>query len=188
MARALPKHKAIKSLSSERQDQILQMLRAGKKADHIAGVIQDGWQALPDMKRESLVRAITRFRSDFVRTNMEQLLLESGALDKAAQIAWNFDALDELQRLYYLQQTRIAKLLDFEQTLPDGLLHNQLSDELRLASKMLARIGLLQLETGILRRAPKDVEAPPPDDTSVVHFRTNEASEKPIAAERSRWH
>jgi hypothetical protein len=138
------------------------MLRAGQAADHIAGVIQDGWHALVDMKRGSLVRAITRFRSDYLRANVDPLLTGDGITDKVEQAPSQLDVLNAMQQLYNIQKSRIERLAEFELTLPDGLRHKRLGDELRLADKILAHISHVQLQTGILRRAPKDIEAPPP--------------------------
>lgn len=172
------KHKQLKSLPEERLRTVEQMMRRGDAAEEIATTIQK-WGHLVQMKVPALRQAVIRYRTDIVRDQINELLNGKDLLDKATGLAKKLDALDEMMSLYYVQRARIQKLMLMEDELPALSLltsHEALKEELGLANQMLKEISRLQLETGIMRRAPKSISVSPPDENGVVTYRVTEES------------
>ncbi len=180
------KHKALRSLPEEKLRAVEQMMRRGESGMDIAAAIQ-AWGFLKLMPAETLKKSIIRYRTDLVRDVISESLSGRGLLDKVSGLTKQVDILDELQRLYLVQQARIQKLMMAEDGLTGEVLQISqqrrlaLSEELALAINMSKEITKIHLETGIIRRAPKNMQMTT-DEKGVVNFRVTQESFKALEA------
>ena len=146
---------ALKELGPEKVARIDEMLKKGIVTGQVATIIHDEWKVLTDVKHPTLKRMLERYRKGELR---ERIVAEiAGATEgtRTSTLQKRVNALDALDELVALQTARYKKMLVKEQAGP--LLMKQVSDEGRLLKEMLVELGRLQLETGVLARAPKKV-------------------------------
>jgi hypothetical protein len=147
--------KPLKDLGKEKMAAIDSMLTKGIVASQVAALIKDEWKALPGVKVESVKKMLERYRKSELRQRIVDQVAGTTAGLRASTLQKKASAMDMLQELVEIQTGRFKKMLVKEQ--PTPLLMKQVSDEGRLLKEMLVELGRLQLETGVLARAPKKV-------------------------------
>ena len=147
--------KALKDLGPDRVAAIDEMLTRGIVASQVASIIQDEWKLLPAIKHDSVKKMLERYRKSELRDRIVAQIAGASEGVRASTLQKRASALESLQELVDIQTGRFKKMLVKEQVGP--LLLKQVSDEGRLLKEMLVELGRLQLETGVLARAPKKV-------------------------------
>ena len=145
--------KRLHDLSWEQQAEIDRRLSKGELPRDIAQVIQEEWQLLGEMKLDSVKKMLERYRKTELREKVVAQIAGQNDMVKTRTLAKRLNAMEEIQTLVEVQRGRFEKMLVRESQSP--LLLKQVSEEGRLLKDMLVELGKLQLETGVLIRAPK---------------------------------
>jgi hypothetical protein len=161
-------HKALKALGEEKMGRIDEMLLEGTPCALIAKSIQEDWGEMLDTQQASIKKMLERYRGTELRDRT--LARIAGAQGKAevSVINTRLNALDEMDMMVRIQKDRVTRILSREADLPKGILLKDASNEMRLMKEMLFDLGKIQLETGVLHRAPKTVKGSMTDPTGQV--------------------
>jgi hypothetical protein len=174
------KHKTIMGWAEQDRSRLDAWLRRGVTAERLAEVAVKEWKLdVGDLKPESVARAIRRYAEDRLEIGVIEKLRGDGLVEKMANLAKQVEPLDELTKLYLVQRARIAKLLDQEDQM-HGLTLKTLSDEIKLGAILLEQLKSLQMDVGLIRRAPKTVEVK--EEDGVLTYRITEGDMKEIDA------
>lgn len=149
--------KRLHELGEEIVAQVDDMLLAGETPTKVARWLQGDLEVLTDLKENSIKKNLERYRSKDLKQRMVDETAERMMGKSASGLKRQLVALDEMTDATALQKARVEKILVKEGQLPAGILLKQASDEMRLYKEMLVELGKLQLETGVMRRAPKTV-------------------------------
>lgn len=149
--------KRLHELGEEIVAQVDDMLLAGETPTKVARWLQGDLEVLTDLKESSIKKNLERYRSKDLKQRMVDETAERMMGKSASGLKRQLVALDEMTDAAALQKARVEKILVKEGQLPAGILLKQASDEMRLYKEMLVELGKLQLETGVMRRAPKTI-------------------------------
>lgn len=166
------KHKMLRMLPTSMLDQVETLLRKGTAAKEVARVIKFQWNEFPNVKMDAMEKAVQYFRDDLFIGNTVNLLMQIGALDRITLLGKKVDALDELYKLVHLQKRRLDRAIAVED-------HHKIAGvnatvQIKLLSELLVKVAEMQMETGIMPRASKNVTVVPPSDTGDVFRFTEE--------------
>lgn len=159
-------YERIYALGSERVDIIDAELVKDTPLKDLAQKIQLDWKEFTDVKENTLIQQLKRYRDSQVipRVVHMQNKIAAGKLQgqsqtrtRARNMFERLHVLDELEQLYRTQKTRFDKAYMREQALqvPTEMV-SKLIDPLH---KILVSVAHLQMETGLIRRAPRVVQA-----------------------------
>lgn len=148
----------LKKLGPEVLAQIDSKLLTGDSALTVATWIQGELGQLTQLKPESLKKTLERYRRSELRNKTIERMAKAQTSDATTTIQKRFNALEEMTEMVKLQRARVDKLLLRESQLPGGLLLKDTTTEISLLKGMLMDLGRIQLETGVLVRAPKTVK------------------------------
>lgn len=157
MAKIKHAFKRLHELPKPTVAEVDQRLLAGEPASAVAKWLQTELQVFTDLKPESLKKNLERYRATDLKDRVLEDLKSGGKGKSTAALAKRLHALDEMEALVAIQKGRLNKVLLKETELPHGILLKSASDEARLLKETLVELGKLQLETGVLTRAPKKV-------------------------------
>lgn len=169
----------LKTLGEDVMMAIDEKLSSGQPTSAVAEFIQNDLKLLTDDKPESLKKTLERYRANDLKPRMIKRVVDAqvGNRTTSTEMFKRLNALSELERVAALQMARLEKIYATESKSP--LLLKSVSDELSLLHNILVNLGKLQLETGILPRAPKKVVGQVVDpDGNVTQFTWSEAQEK----------
>ena len=144
----------------EHQGILYQMFLDGEPATEIARMIQEDWNTCQDVSRKALVRQLQRYRKDVIDP---KILIQGKSLPVEARkvllgrINKQLDTLDTMASVLEAQECRF--LAAQAAAKGDARLEGRAGTELQRLWHMLKDLANLQIETGILRRAPKTVTA-----------------------------
>lgn len=158
--------KKLTTLSPELVAAVDDRLLKGEPPSSVAAWLQDVCNVMLDIKRESLKKNLERYRDKELKNRVVEELKDRVAPKSAHELRQKLNAQDALEELAYIQRGRLDKLLVKEKGLPDGILLNQATAEVRLMKDTLESLGRLQLETGTMRRAAKTINGSVFDPTS----------------------
>jgi hypothetical protein len=144
----------IAALGDERVTELRDRLQRGDSVLKLVALIQEDWGEITDIKADSLKKTLERFRKR-IREEMTESIVESAVGKTTSGLLKRMNVMEELEELAIVQKRRFQKVLHREEQGP--LLMKQVSEEARLFQGLLGQLATLQLETGILRRAPKHV-------------------------------
>lgn len=164
----------IKELTQALRDEVDQRLLGGATAVDTARWLQNENGKFKDLKLDSLKKNLERYRATDLR---DRVVTELVGEKNVSTLAKRMNAMDEMERLCGIQRGRVDALLVKESNvLKSGVVMKMVSDEIRLFKENLVELGKLQLETGVLKRAPKSVSGQVLDPTSgeVKHFNWTE--------------
>ncbi len=156
------RYKRLKSLGDDRIAMITAMFMEGKAAAVITRVIQEDWGELPDIKHESLARDLVRFKKEEIDPKIMMqgnLLSEDTRQEIIRRMKGQLDVLDEMKSLC-IDQTARYKAMALKAV---NSMHQK--DESHAATegerlhRMLKELAGLQMESGIIPRAPRVVSA-----------------------------
>ena len=158
------KYKRLYDLGSDRLGIIESMLTNGESPQKVAEHIQGDWQECTNVKLATLVKQIQRYRADVLEPKI-QMAAEKAA-EKGTAISTQMkkfreqvSVMDELTKTLNMQMHRIQKAFTKEENKgEDGKLDPAINKELRAFTDIARALATLQLETGVLRRVPKQVQ------------------------------
>lgn len=134
-----------------------QRLLTGDTPSNVAAWLQNELKVFLDIKLSSLKKNLERYRAIDLKDKVIEDIKNQVLPTNTAKLFKSLSALDELTELVSIQKSRFQKVVVRESQMPNGLLLKQVSDEGKLLKEMLVELGKLQLETGVLARAPKKV-------------------------------
>jgi hypothetical protein len=172
-----PTFKRLQELGPDIVAQVDDRLLSSETCSAVASWMQNELGVLKDLKPGSLKKNLERYRASDLADRVVQ---EIKAKVPMSGVKKTLIAIDGLEDLVEIQRGRLEKLLMKEATLPAGILLGQTKDEIRLLKDTLVELGKLQLETGIMRRAPKTLSGTVTDQASgeVKHFTWSEEQSK----------
>ncbi len=149
-----PAYVALKTLGTDIVLQIDEKLIAGETGRMVADWLQKAG-LLKDVKREALIRMIERYRGTEVREKLVKRIADAQTGKSLITVARRATALEELEEIARIQRKRVDKMLALEDGKP--MLITATSNEIRMLKEILVDLGHMQLETGVIVRAPKTV-------------------------------
>lgn len=166
---------ALRSMPQEYLAAVQTELRTGKGVTSIARMIQGEWGLLKDMKENSLVKMLLRFR-DKVLVAPLAIALE-GDTHKVASMAKRVEnqmnALAHMETLVGIQMERINELREKEKSLK--MPFQWAGKEIDTAANMVKDLLKMQMDTGVveyrgplLNKAGQAVQVTTPDGTKVM--------------------
>ena len=147
-------HARLKSIGPELMHEVDEKLKFGKSSHEVAAYLHEQG-ALDDVKADSLRKMLDRYRQTELRDKTIAALTQAqkgGTYVKAVQ---RLHAIDELEELCRIQHARVTKVMGTETKAP--LLIAQVGNEISRLHSLLSDLARLQLETGLIQRAPKKV-------------------------------
>jgi hypothetical protein len=158
------KYKRLYDLGSDRLNIIESMLTNGDSPATVAEHIQQDWGECTNVKHGTLEKQIHRYRSDVLEPKL--LVAAEAAASKGTAVSKQMkkfrdgiDVKEKLNAAIAMQYERIEKAYTKEALKgPDGKLDPTINKELRPFTDMCRALATLQLETGELRRVPKQVQ------------------------------
>ncbi len=158
------KYKRLYDLGSDRLNIIESMLTNGDSPMQIARHIQTDWGECTDVKTNTLEKQLQRYRNDVLDPKIQ--LAAERAAEKGTAISTQMkkfrDQVDVGQKLneaMNLQWTRIEKAYTKEANKgEDAKLDPAINKELRAFTDVARALASFQLETGVVRRVPKQVQ------------------------------
>jgi hypothetical protein len=164
-------------LGPERVAEIDAMLAKGLPASRVTQVIQEEWGELTGDKPPSIKKMLERYRRSALREKMIAQVAGATRGISLSTLKKKLSAMEELEQLVLVQKGRFEKILAREHAGP--LLLKQVTEEAKLLKDVLVDLGKLQLETGVLRRAPRTVTGQMVDaDGHVRSFEWTEEQEQ----------
>ena len=146
------------ALGPEVMDRVNSMLLSGEHASAIARWIQDDLKKIVGVQHQTLKKALERYRKkDLTPKTLAAIAGASRGLS-ARTILQRLNSMDELEEMVRHQKLRVEKLLAREIELPKGILLKDTTNEMKLLKEMLVSLSDMQLETGLMQRAPKTVK------------------------------
>jgi hypothetical protein len=171
--------KKLKSLGADRMNEVDARLLSGEPCSSIAAWIQVDLGKCKDIKPASLKKMLERYRETELRQKTLARIANAQRGDSIKTIQKRLNALDEMEDMVRVQRGRVEKILMREANLPEGMLLRDASNELRLLKDMLLDLGKIQLETGLLAKAPKTFRGSMvSSDGQVKHFEWTEEQEE----------
>ena len=157
------KYKRIYELGTDRLGIVDSMLTQGDSAMKVAEHIQFEWNACTEVKISTLDKQIQRYRKDVLEPRIVRAAnkaTENGTSITKEMNAFqeSVDVQDMLTQSVKMQWARITKMYAKEAGNHDGKPDPNINKELRPFTDMCRVLANLQLETGVLRRVPKQVQ------------------------------
>ena len=141
-------------MTQDRVTEIEKRMVENESLTSLVDLIQKDWGLFNDVKPLTLMKELERFR----KTRVDGKLLYFKDTDYGKQVfgeyAAGMDVVQQMGRTLEIQQERVSKLLLREKTLPT--LMEQMRRELYLLIEMYARLLDMQMEMGLVKRAPKE--------------------------------
>lgn len=140
----------LRSMPPENLAAIQSDLRSGRGLTAIARTIQGDWGLLTDMKENSLVKMLLRYRDKaLVQPLAVALGGDSGKVNSLARkVESAMNALSGMEALVNIQMARIQELREKEKTLK--MPFQWVSKEIETAATMLKDLQKMQIDTGIV--------------------------------------
>lgn len=149
-------------LGAERLGALEQMLMKGMGFSDIVRVIHNEWELWQEVKANTLVKQLGRYRDKYLVPRWQHMekKVATRAIGQDAQSAGvrremveRLNVMDRLEEVSEIQRKRILKMAKRESEMP--VVTDALTKLFKDYQQGLGQIAHLQLETGILKRAPK---------------------------------
>lgn len=158
------KYKRLYDLGADRMAVIDMMLTNGDTTLAVAERIQGDWKQCLNVKTPTLEKQIGRYRGDIVEPRL--IMATEAAVEAGVSISQGMkkfrehvDVMARLDELINMQTERVRKAYSKELLKgKDGKLDPNINKELRPLTDMCRVLAGLQLETGVVRRVPKQVQ------------------------------
>lgn len=173
--------KKLQDLDGDITQEIDKRLMNQEPCSQIATWLQEDKKVLLDIKPGSLKKMLERYRQTALRKKVIQQVADIQFTKKTTLISKNVNAMEALNELVIIQQSRFQKVYLLELATPDPAkpLRGDVSNEMAALKEMLVKLGHLQLETGVLPKAGKTVRGSTIEaDGSVSEFEWSEEQEK----------
>jgi len=158
------KYKRLYDLGADRMAIIDMMLTNGDLSSAVAERIQVEWKEYPSVKVATLEKQISRYRADIVEPRLVMAAEHAEAAGVSVSQGMKkfrdqVDVMDRLNQSINMQWARIEKAYAVEAKQgKDAKLDPNINKELRPFTDMCRVLAGLQLETGVVRRVPKQVQ------------------------------
>jgi len=157
------KYKRLYDLGEDRMLQVDSLLTQGDSTMSVAEKIQFEWNACTSVKIGTLDKQLQRYRKDILEPRLvaaANKASENGTKITKEMKAFNdtVDVQDMLTQSVTMQWARITKMYAKEAGKESGKMDPAINKELRPFTDMCRVLANLQLETGVLRRVPKQVQ------------------------------
>lgn len=158
------KYKRLYDLGTDRMGIIDSMLTKGDSTMSVAEHVQFEWNACTSVKLATLDKQISRYRKDVLHPRLAKAATDASKKNTSItkEMKTFNDQVDVIQFLnesLNMQWARIQKLYAKEAAKgPDGKIDPNINKELRPFTDMCRVLAGLQLETGAVRRVPKQVQ------------------------------
>lgn len=159
--------KDLHELDPDQRAELDAMLLDGVPASTCVEKIQGDWQLLAGKKPATVKKMLERYRAQDLKTKVVQALADKVSSNHVVHIHKKLNAIEELTNLAVVQKGRFEKGLLTESKSP--LLMGSVSAEAKLLKDILTDLGKLQLETGIIQRAPKKLTGTMVDEDGNVN-------------------
>jgi hypothetical protein len=147
--------RAFLRLKSIGPDLLDEKLKFGAPSAEVAQLIHAQGQ-LADVKDDSLRKMLDRYRKTELRDKTIAALTASQKHGSTTAVVKRLHAIDELEELCRIQHARLTKVMGPEIKAP--LLIKAVGDEINRMQNLLTDLARLQLETGLIQRAPRTVK------------------------------
>jgi hypothetical protein len=147
-------HLKLKSIGSELLHEVDEKLKFGTSSYDVCEFLHERGVLL-DVKADSLRKMFDRYRKTELRDKTIAALTQAQRNSGTVSVVKRLHAIDELEELCRIQHARLTKVLGQEQKAP--LLIKSVGEEASRLQSMLGDLARLQLETGLIQRAPKKV-------------------------------
>jgi len=131
-------------------------LRAGVSIEKLAKEIQEEHGERTDIKRDSLIRALYRYKNDIPANQLADRGLPAHVARKLEELKGDIDEIEELTLLYRLQRQRIVTAMEQEEKIQ--FLTKDTRKEFAEAREILMALAELKMKLGILEEAPRKFE------------------------------
>ena len=158
------KYKRLYDLGADRMAVIDMMLTSGDSTQKVVEKIQLEWNECAGVKSPTLDKQLQRYRKDIVEPRLimatENAVAAGVSTSKGMRrFREQVDVMEKLNQSINMQWARIEKAYAKEQAKGiDGKLDQNINRELRPFTDMCRVLAGLQLETGVVRRIPKQVQ------------------------------
>jgi hypothetical protein len=168
----------LKDLPEDVREKAAQALIGGEAAIKVVEWLQGEKKVLTDIKPQTLRKMLDRYRSTDLRDNVFTRISIASANIPVNVIVKRINSMTELEELVEIQKKRVQKLLDMEDKTSKLVLKNT-TEEIKVLQGLLVQLGFLQLETGVIQRAPKTIRGSVVDPQGgVTEFSWSEEQEK----------
>jgi len=157
------KYKRLYDLGADRIGIVDNMLIEGCSSMSVAERIQGDWGECVGVKIGTLEKQILRYKKDIVEPRL--LVAVEKAEESGVSISKGMkkfreqvDVMETLNEVINMQRGRIAKMFAAEEEAGNKKLTADIQRELRPFTDMLKVLSSLQLETGVVRRVPKQIQ------------------------------
>lgn len=116
----------------------------------VARFIQDDRQEYSEVNRNSLIWTLNKYRDELPPGVLVAKAMPHAYVEAAQTVREGFNELDELQKLYKLQMTRIE--IDHSTEKKMGKLFSSMTQEVKQAREILEAIGSLKMDLGLNER------------------------------------
>jgi len=152
------KYTRIYALGPDRVQQIDTMLIKNTTAEEVARVITEDWGFYAD-ERPALTKQITRYRTEYIDASLKARADHAEKTQQGRLMVQlrtdQLNVLEDMLDVIIVQKGRINKALELEEKMP--IIQATVKFELKLLFDMYKLYSQIQLETGVLRRAPKTI-------------------------------
>jgi len=158
------KFKRLYDLGADRMAVIDMMLTNGDSTQTVVEKIQIEWNACANVKGPTLDKQLQRYRKNIVEPRLiiaTENAVAAGVVTSQGMKKFreHVDVMTRLDELINMQTERVRKAYAKEQLKgADGKLDQTINRELRPLTDMCRVLAGLQLETGVVRRVPKQVQ------------------------------
>jgi hypothetical protein len=135
------------------------LLIKGSSSHEIATIIQEEWHENTDVSHDAVRKLLDRYRAKVLAPRIAAFVQKSAEEGVTAieikRVRDRLDVLSELVVLFRAQRRRLGRILQDPKLAK--VPSKAVCTEMDVAVRMLKEIGSIQMETGVLRRAPKQL-------------------------------
>lgn len=143
-------------LAPATQEAIHDRLVSGVSSTRLAHALQEEHGLFKDLKLSVLEVRLAKYKAKFVVEERTKHLMGTTKSMGVPALVRRLNIVSDLEDMVTAQKERLGRAMETERQLK-GLLSQQVSNELKLMSDLLDKLGKLYLETGLLPRAAKKV-------------------------------
>ena len=145
------------ALGPEVMGRVEKDLLNGEPASVLVKWLHKDMKVLADVQPSSLKKALERFRLKELQPRTLARIAATTRTLATKTVIKRLNVMDHLEEMVTFQRARLDKLLTREAQMAGGILLKDTSNELRLLKELLMDLGKVQLETGLLPRAPRTI-------------------------------
>lgn len=134
-------------------DEFHKLVCAGKSPEKLAKTMQDDWGERTDIKRDSLIRAIYRYKNDVPANQLVDGGVSEHQKKKLEDFAGDIDEVESLTKLFHLQVHRIMMAHNQESEI--NFLQKYTRKEIEEARNIVMALAELKIKLGVLDSQPE---------------------------------